>query len=287
MTTRKQDLLCLALYHLGFSRIRNFTLIRRGRPVLRVLTFHDVPSESLSNFRRQIEYLKKATNIVSLSDFFAGRLSSTKINIALTFDDGYQSWVDGVAPILKELSVSATFFVSSGFLRRSATEEQAGNESTTLDNSTSPMMLTKDGVRDLANQGFCIGGHTSNHVDLSAIKDPMCIRAEIKEDKVALESIAGVRVEYFAYPFGFHENRSVDLPKLLRESGYRAALTLVPGFVTPMSNVYFMRRDLVNPAMPIPIFKARVFGNYDGVVFLRRLISKPAFQPHSTASSSN
>jgi peptidoglycan/xylan/chitin deacetylase (PgdA/CDA1 family) len=242
---------------------------------MRVLAFHDVPSESLRNFRTQIEYLKKATNIVSLDDFFAGRLSSTKINVALTFDDGYQSWVEGVAPILRELSVSATFFISSGFLRRSDTEREVGDGGAASESPASPIMLSVDGIRDLANQGFCIGGHTRNHVDLSAIKDSTCstcILAEIRDDKEALESISGARVEYFAYPFGFHENRSVDLQKLLHESGYRAALTLVPGFVTPMSNVYFMRRDVVRPTMPIPVFKARLFGNYDGVVFLKRLV---------------
>jgi peptidoglycan/xylan/chitin deacetylase (PgdA/CDA1 family) len=143
-------------------------------------------------------------------------------------------------------------------------------------------MLSVDGVRDLAKQGFSIGGHTRNHVDLSAIKDSTCILAEIRDDKEALESIPGVQVEYFAYPFGLHENRSVDLQKLLHESGYRAALTLVPGFVTPTSNVYFMRRDLVRPTMPIPVFKARLFGNYDGVLFLKRLVRRPAFEPDCT-----
>jgi peptidoglycan/xylan/chitin deacetylase (PgdA/CDA1 family) len=53
---------------------------------------------------------------VSLDDFFSGRLSAEKINVVITFDDGYKSWVTNVLPALKELELPATFFVSSGFV---------------------------------------------------------------------------------------------------------------------------------------------------------------------------
>ena len=116
MSIRKQDLAVLLSYYLGYSGIRNVIFRLHHKPVARFVTFHDIIPESLERFKLNLYFLKKCTNAVSLDDFLSGRLSLEKVNVVITFDDGYKSWVSCAVPILKELRLPATFFVSSGFV---------------------------------------------------------------------------------------------------------------------------------------------------------------------------
>lgn len=274
LSIRRQDLICLSLYYLGFSRMRNFVLRLCRMPVARILAFHDVPDHLVANFRRKIEVLKKQANIVSLHDIFAGKMLWKKINVAITFDDGYRSWVDNVSPVLRDLGVTATFFVSSGFvgLREDREADFVASKLRSSERTTGG--LRGEELRKLAEEGFAIGGHTSNHVNLSELRDIKEVRSEIQGDKKELERITGTKVEYFAYPFGFYRNAHIDLVQVLQESGYRGAVTLVPGLVNASTNSYYGHRDLVRASMPMSVFKARFLGNQDGVEFLRRILRR-------------
>jgi peptidoglycan/xylan/chitin deacetylase (PgdA/CDA1 family) len=273
-SVRKQDLLCLFLYYLGFSWIRNIVFRVRRMPVTRILVFHDVSLDEVQSFRKKIETLKATTNIVNLDDILAGRMSWEKINIAITFDDGYRGWIDNVFPVLRELGVTATFFVSSGFVGLREDEERDFLRTNMMSNRKTTGGLTDKELRKLSEGGFSIGGHTCNHVNIATLHDINELRCEIQDDKKELERITGTKVEYFAYPFGFYRNARMDLVQILRESGYRGALTLEPGLINTDVNRYRLHRDLVNASMPLSVFKSRLFGNNDGAMFLRRMLGR-------------
>jgi len=216
--------------------------------------------------------MKVISNIVSLDDILAGRMSRKKINVAITLDDGYRGWIDNVIPILRELGVTATFFVSSGFVGLRGEEERDFLRTHLRSNQKTTGCLTTEELRKLSKEGFSVGGHTCNHVNIAAVGDINELRREIKNDKMELEKITGTKVEYFAYPFGFYRNERIDLVQILRESGYRGALTLVPGIINACTDSYCLNRDLISASMPMPVFKARLLGNQDGVIFLRRML---------------
>jgi peptidoglycan/xylan/chitin deacetylase (PgdA/CDA1 family) len=267
---RKQDLFCLFLHYLGFSRIRNGILRLRGIPVARILAFHDVPADLIASFQEKIAYLKGTTNVVNLEDVLSGKLSHKQVNVAITFDDGYQGWYDSVLRVLRDLKVPATFFVSSGFVGLDETKEKNFLRNNLMNDSKTTGSIRVDALKGLAHHGFTIGGHTTNHGNLAMLSNIERLRDELQLDKSELEKITGAKVEYFAYPFGFHENTKLDLVGALRESGYRGAVTVEPGFNTASTDKYLLRRDLVNAAMPMSVFKARIFGNYDGVRLMRK-----------------
>lgn len=244
----------------------------RGIPVARILAFHDVSQDQMQNFRKKIETVKTTGNIVSIDDILAGRMSRKKINIAITFDDGYRGWIDNVFPVLRELGVTATFFVSSGFVGLWGEKERDFLRTNMRRDQKTTGALTDKELRKLSNEGFSIGGHTCNHVNIAELSDINELRREIQKDKTELEKITGTKVEYFAYPFGFYQNVCIDLEQILRESGYRGALTLVPGLINADTNSYCLHRDLISASMPMSVFKARLLGNYDGVMFLRRML---------------
>lgn len=269
---RRQDLLCLFLYYCGFSRIRNLLFRCLRIPIARIVAFHDVSYSQVRCFSEKLKVMQKVANVVSLDDIFAGRMSLRKINIAITFDDGYRGWLDTVCPLLKDFGMTATFFVSSGLVGLREDEERDFLWNNLRINRQTTGSLTAEELGKLAAEGFAIGGHTCNHVNLAEISDINKIRCEIRKDKKELERITKTIVKYFAYPFGFHRNAYIDLVEVLHDSGYQGAVTLVPGLITSSTNNYFLHRDLVSASMPMSVFKARLSGNYDGVMYIRRIL---------------
>jgi len=277
MLIRKQDLSVLLFYYLGYSRIRNLILRLQHRPVARFVTFHDIIPEAEGCFTSNLHFLKKYTSVVSLDDFFSGRLSLKKVNVVITFDDGYKSWVSCAVPVLKELELPATFFVSSGFIglsKEDETEFMRSKLSINLGTERTTGGLKFQDMRKIVEEGFMVGGHTLNHCNLSELRDRNQTYYEISEDKNRLEAITGEKVKYFAYPGGNYINPVINLSNVLKDTGYTGALTTVSGFNYIGSSPYLLRRELTDAPMPGRVFRARVYGNYDGVRYLRQQILK-------------
>jgi len=269
---RRQDLLCLILYYLGFSRIRNLIFRLRRMPVARILAFHDVPYSDIRHFREKLEVIQEVGNVISLDDIVTGRMSWKKINVAITFDDGYRGWYDNVFPVLRDLGITATFFVSCGFIGVQDKEERNFIKNNLRSNQKTSGSLAISELRTLADNRFTIGGHTLSHVNLSELSNISKVCSEIQKDKMELERITKKKVEYFAYPFGFYQNTQIDIVKILQDSGYKGAVTLTPGLITANTNSYYLHRDLVSASMPMSVFKARLLGNHDGVMYARKIL---------------
>lgn len=270
---RRQDIV-LSLLHLGgYSKVRNLALAVGGHPVTRFAMFHDVPDAAAARFDLNLRFLAQHTNVISLQDFLEGKVSQRQVNTVLTFDDGFRSWVSTVLPILKQLGLPATFFVSSGFVGLTPSEQaDFASQRLRLPPATSRHVagLSAQDVRALADAGFTIGGHTASHADLSAICDADTIVKELAQDKQALERIIGRPVEYFAYPFGACRNQTHDLRALVAAAGYKAATTTAPGFNDPSTDRYLLRREIMAADMPGLVFRARALGSTDGAQTLRR-----------------
>lgn len=273
MRIRKQDLAVLLLCYMGYPAVRNFLFRLQRKPVARFVTFHDIPDEAEANFRAKLRCLKQHTNVVSLDDYFAGKLCWNKVNVVVTFDDGYESWVSKAAPALHELQMPATFFISSGFVGLSNVEAEKFARSRLRTDCQITGCLTEEGVRYLAEQDFTIGGHTFTHANLAEMSTRAEVMREVVSDKEKLESIIRKEVNYFAYPFGAWRNSGTNLIDVLKEAGYKGAVTTEAGFNTAETNSHVLHRELTGTPTPICVFKARSLGTYDGVTSLKRLIS--------------
>lgn len=97
----------------------------RGR--LSILIFHRVPPTpdplfpdllDAAAFEQRLRWIARDFNILPLADaverLYDGRLPSRAL--CITFDDGYADNATVAAPILDRLRLTATFFVSTGFL---------------------------------------------------------------------------------------------------------------------------------------------------------------------------
>lgn len=272
----KQDICTLALYYLGYSRISNLIFRFLRKPVTRFLAFHDILATDIKCFEANLTFLKNKTNVISLDDFFAGRLVAKKVNIVITFDDGYKSWATIALPLLKKLKLPATFFVSSGFVGLTKQKEKEfinNNLFIELPPREISGGLSLTDLHKLAEAGFTIGGHTMNHCSLEKIKDATRLKFEIFEDKRKLEAMTKKNIKYFAYPSGDYKNHEINITEILKDANYRGAVTIIYGLNTSRTDPYLLHRDLVEAAMSHQIFKARVYGNIGGVLLLKRLFS--------------
>lgn len=86
-----------------------------------IIMYHGITDESCpynnrhtltKDFKKHLIFFKKYCNILSLNDFCEEKFISNKINIAITFDDGYYNNYKIAQAILEELKIPATFFVT-------------------------------------------------------------------------------------------------------------------------------------------------------------------------------
>lgn len=276
MLIRRQDIGVLFFYYSGYSKIRNFIFRLQRKPVTRFVYFHDLPQDALSSFDAKLNFLKHKTNVVSLDDFMSGRLSVEKINVVITFDDGFNSWIKHAVPILRKLALPATFFISSGFVGLSKDDEikfiRTNLRLKQLPHQRITGGLTFDDVKSIADQGFTIGGHTLNHCNISALQDKDKLKYEIAEDKLVLEQLVGKKINYFSYPFGAYHNPDINIVEVLRKVGYKGAVTTTSGFNNNRTNPFLLHRESTDTKMNISVFKARVYGNYDAVKWFKQII---------------
>jgi CelD/BcsL family acetyltransferase involved in cellulose biosynthesis/peptidoglycan/xylan/chitin deacetylase (PgdA/CDA1 family) len=104
-----------------------FSLTRRRSSVLHILMFHRVNDDhdpffagalSRTAFRAQMEYVAKHFPVVSLEEFSQKGLPENghKYYVAVTFDDGYRDNFLHAFPVLRELCLPATIFLTTGYI---------------------------------------------------------------------------------------------------------------------------------------------------------------------------
>ncbi len=81
----------------------------------------DYPIESWllvkdSNFRKQLEYIKKHWEVVHIEAYMMGEFNTSRPKAILTFDDGYQNTYSVAYPILKDLNLPCTVYVITDFI---------------------------------------------------------------------------------------------------------------------------------------------------------------------------
>ena len=69
----------------------------------------------IKDFENQIKYFKKHFNILTVKDFFDHKIDDSKLNIAITFDDGYLNNLQYALPILEKYQVPVSIYTTCLF----------------------------------------------------------------------------------------------------------------------------------------------------------------------------
>ena len=125
-----------------------------------------------------------------------GHITTGKPLAAVTFDDGYLDNFENAIPILKELNLPATFFVSTGLI---GTDKGLPHDLEKLGKAV-PVMNWEQ-LAEMHTAGFEIGAHTVNHINCANIELEK-VKEELQESKQTIELKLNTRKVAFAYPYG-------------------------------------------------------------------------------------
>ena len=172
--------------------------------------FLRVPPE---RFRRQVAALIDAGfELMTVADLVAraGGGDPPPGLAAISFDDGMDDNHSQALPILRDLGVPATVYVTTGLI---------GQPNPWI--SETARMMTTGELLELHAEGWELGAHTVTHPDMSQLDRAACLR-EVTESRVTLEELTGTPVRTFAYPFCKYGDGALAA---VAEAGFDAAVT--------------------------------------------------------------
>lgn len=177
--------------------------------IVPILCYHSVGEDGARAYRRwmvspdRLERQLRAIRalgyqLVTVRELLRIRASGNRdgARIAvLTFDDGLADFASGAVPVLDRLGISATLFVATGYIGKTA------QWLADLGEGNRPMLGISD-LQSLSRHGFECGAHTHTHpqLDLLDIDDAT---AEIQTSRDLLGDWLGETPLSFAYPHGY------------------------------------------------------------------------------------
>lgn len=253
-----RDIFIATVSYTGLSAIYR-KRVRKNGPLVRVLVFHDV--QNAKWFRESIEFVAEKYHVVSPEDFRLQRFDAAKINVLITFDDGYASWVETCLPVLEDENVHALFFINSGLIDVYGSDEKQEHYVRERLMLSPRVTLSWEGVKRLSDTGHTIGGHTVSHSRLAIFHGDMQ-KKEIQEDKARIETVLGKSVTMFAYPFGQSGDYTNDTMNILDAAGYMHAFTTEGVFAEPR-NRFAISRLCIEDAQSTSSIGQWIEGGYD------------------------
>lgn len=271
----------------AFTRARSLAWLARTRgrsrdDGIRILFYHRISDErdelavSPSRFGEQMDYLAaEGYRVVDVAE--VGRLlesgSAPADVVGLSFDDGYLDVAENAVPVLARHGFRATVFV--------VTDAVDGKETFTWYDRTPPL-LSWDDIGSLdGTSPLRFEAHTVSHPNLLALDDAAAQR-EIVECKNVLEQRLGRSVDAFSYPAGLFGAREIGL---VREAGYRVAVSCEPGVNDPAVDRFALRRRQIDPRDTLLDFRAKVAGGHDSPPPLRAVYRRRSYGAGEGAAS--
>ncbi|MCC9600509.1 polysaccharide deacetylase family protein [Stieleria sp. JC731] len=215
----------LHAYYAGTSWLRKHyrgKLEQEGRAPMCVLFYHRVADQhpnpwtiSRAEFERQMRWVSENLEVVSLQEVQRkiGLAENHRTTATVTFDDGYAENVEFAIPLLLEMGIPTTYFVTLDFVTQNTPFPHDVQRGVPLP------INTVEQIRWMAEQGVEIGAHTRSHCDVGSITDPEELADEILTATEELARMIDRPIRYFAFPYGKPENMTRAAVELLRQAG--------------------------------------------------------------------
>jgi peptidoglycan/xylan/chitin deacetylase (PgdA/CDA1 family) len=192
-----------------------------------------------ADFEKQMQELKdKGISVIGMQDFLAWKRSEKNIPprcAVLTFDDGWKSQYEVGWPIVKKFGYPVTLFIYTEGVRGG---HFGGGEA-----------MTWEMLAEMRDAGCDIQAHSATHQDLRKPYDKVAkkklsppeydqwLNNEIVGSKQLLEQRLGIKVNCFAVPYGFYNEK---IKETCKAAGYEAVFTVYGQPITfnsPMDNL--------------------------------------------------
>lgn len=238
---------------------------RESKATCVILYYHSVSDVQKRAFAHQMDIVESITIPISIEripQLLPGRHYSS-----ITFDDGVEDIISNALPEMKERSIPATIFVTSGCLGQlagwwpvSAPEQQK-------------RIAPAEKWQKLPTDLITIGSHTLTHPYLSSLSEKEA-RRELCESRVMLQELLGRNINTFSFPYG---DFNADLINWCREAGYKRIFTSLPGNAFRNANEFISGRVEVEPTDWSLEFRLKLLGAYRwlpyAISWKRRILS--------------
>ncbi len=224
-----------------------------------ILPVHNLVTRTKA-FAEQMRFLSrhpKVFQVIGLREFETGQPAifeqEPKTKIIITFDDGYQDNYLNAFPALKKFGLPATIFLTTGLIGTDQKFKRYGQMPT-------PDMLKWEEIAEMYAHRITFGAHTASHPHLPKFSY-QTQREEIAESRACVNKNLpqGERLDTFCYPYGEY---NADTIKIVRELGFKYALSVIPGVNTPDTLPYELRRIEISGFDDIKSFEYKVLQKY-------------------------
>ena len=155
----------------------------------------------------------------------------------ISFDDGHISDFEFAFPLLIENDCQAVFFIVTDFVGSNG-------------------YMDWPHIKELAQNGMCIGSHSKSHKDLSKLNDSD-LMDELEISKDVLEQKLGIEIQNLSFPYGKFSSKVVAKA---RNVGYRYLHGSDHGFLADDALVF--SRNSINGYMSLAQVKGILCPNY-------------------------
>jgi peptidoglycan/xylan/chitin deacetylase (PgdA/CDA1 family) len=192
---------------------------KTGRPTLEhipVLSYHNVKASKSNEwfyfikperFEAHLQILKKngyeAILPEDIYEYYTSGKPLPPKPVMISFDDTRKEHFSVARPLLHKYGFKATFFIMVVSVNKKG-------------------YMTQADIKQLFDDGHCIGHHTWDHPDMRKLPESMW-KKQIVDPQRKLEKWTGGKISYFAYPFGACNRQSAAK---LKDSGFKAAFQL-------------------------------------------------------------
>jgi peptidoglycan/xylan/chitin deacetylase (PgdA/CDA1 family) len=236
--------------------------LARRRSAVRILYYHSISDDPIRSsvspgaFAVQMEYLARSQYcLLSLSDAVQRLASREPIpdrSVVVTLDDGFVDNYEHALPILRRSGVPATVFLTVSYIGTDRLPTLTRTDFV-------PRPLSWEQVREMHRAGIEFGSHTLTHPMLSEVPLDRA-RLEIADSRRRIEDVLGVPVSLFCYPRGDYDD---SVKQIVRDEGYVAACSTLPGLNDWSADLYALRRTYVSRRDTAGEFIKKVAGGYD------------------------
>jgi peptidoglycan/xylan/chitin deacetylase (PgdA/CDA1 family) len=243
-------------YQFGGSTEKNILM---NRPVP-ILLYHSIAEYADPRFRPwvvtpqefscQMAYLSDQQYTPLIVTQFVQAAQLPERPVLITFDDGYSDFYTSALPILKRFNLTATLYITTSCI---------GGTSRWLlsDGEGKRPMLTWDQMDEINRSGLVeIGSHSRSHPQLDVIPIAQA-NEEILSSKKDLEERLGIRVNSFAYPHGYHNQK---VKNIVKQGGYLSACAVKNAMSTTGDDPFALARMFVLSGMRMEAFEKLLSG---------------------------
>lgn len=148
--------------------------------------------------------------------------------IIISFDDGDITVYDEAFPVMSELGFEGINFLVVNYIGQ-------------------PGYMNKEQIQELVTAGWEVGSHSVTHTDLTTTENATW---EMKESRKVLESLTGVPVTAFAFPFGSSNEHLLTRVLTLYDAGVGLGVSVTQS----KNNLSYLWRRPIKPGWDMETF---------------------------------